>query len=207
MIHDVKYVVITPVRDEERHGEATVRSVASQTKRGTCSRRPGGPRWGVWGCRAGCCGVLVGRLGGVPGVAVVFPPERGGVGVLCGQADARGFAWLVVWEGAAGAAGQPVGGGSACRRLNAAASCPAHGQSRDSRRIVLRAWRAIRPDWCSRRYRSRLSSHARVWSVRHSCLVHATMSCASITSHSHAWLCSKSLNGRLRIPQSLPWRM
>jgi glycosyltransferase involved in cell wall biosynthesis len=31
MIHDVKYVVITPVRDEERHVEATVRSVASQT--------------------------------------------------------------------------------------------------------------------------------------------------------------------------------
>jgi hypothetical protein len=30
------------------------------------------------------------------GRAVVFLPERGGVGVLCGQADARGFAWLVV---------------------------------------------------------------------------------------------------------------
>jgi hypothetical protein len=34
------------------------------------------------------------------GRAVVFPPERGGVGVLCAQADARGFAWLVVGEGA-----------------------------------------------------------------------------------------------------------
>ncbi len=31
MIHDVKYVVITPVRDEERHVAATVRSVAAQT--------------------------------------------------------------------------------------------------------------------------------------------------------------------------------
>ena len=31
MIQDVKYVVITPVRDEERHVEATVHSVASQT--------------------------------------------------------------------------------------------------------------------------------------------------------------------------------
>jgi len=31
MIHDVKYVVITPVRDEERHVEATVRSVTAQT--------------------------------------------------------------------------------------------------------------------------------------------------------------------------------
>jgi len=31
MIHDVKYVVITPVRDEERHVEGTVRSVTSQT--------------------------------------------------------------------------------------------------------------------------------------------------------------------------------
>jgi biofilm PGA synthesis N-glycosyltransferase PgaC len=31
MIQNVKYVVITPVRDEERHVEATVRSVASQT--------------------------------------------------------------------------------------------------------------------------------------------------------------------------------
>src|ERR1019366_7659846 len=30
MIQDVKYVVITPVRDEETHVEATVRSVASQ---------------------------------------------------------------------------------------------------------------------------------------------------------------------------------
>jgi poly-beta-1,6-N-acetyl-D-glucosamine synthase len=31
MIQDVKYVVVTPVRDEERHIEATVRSVTSQT--------------------------------------------------------------------------------------------------------------------------------------------------------------------------------
>ena len=140
------------------------------------------PRWG----RLGVSGWVLRGVGWASGGrAVVFLPERGGVGVLCGQADARGVAWLVVGEGAAGAAGLPVGGGSACRRLNAAASCPAQAQSRERCRIVLRAWRAIRPDWCSRRYRSRLSSHARVWSVRHSCLVHATMSCASITSHSH----------------------
>jgi biofilm PGA synthesis N-glycosyltransferase PgaC len=31
MIQDVKYVVISPVRDEERHIEATIRSVTSQT--------------------------------------------------------------------------------------------------------------------------------------------------------------------------------
>jgi biofilm PGA synthesis N-glycosyltransferase PgaC len=31
MIQDIRYVVITPVRDEEKHVEATVRSVASQT--------------------------------------------------------------------------------------------------------------------------------------------------------------------------------
>ena len=31
MIQNVKYVVVTPVRDEERHVEATVRSVAAQT--------------------------------------------------------------------------------------------------------------------------------------------------------------------------------
>ena len=31
MTQVVKYVVITPVRDEERHVEATVRSVAAQT--------------------------------------------------------------------------------------------------------------------------------------------------------------------------------
>jgi len=31
MAHDVKYLVITPVRDEEKHVEATIRCVASQT--------------------------------------------------------------------------------------------------------------------------------------------------------------------------------
>jgi glycosyltransferase involved in cell wall biosynthesis len=35
MTQDVKYVVVTPVRDEEKHIEATVRSVASQTIRPT----------------------------------------------------------------------------------------------------------------------------------------------------------------------------
>jgi biofilm PGA synthesis N-glycosyltransferase PgaC len=35
MTPDVKYVVITPVRDEEKHIEATIRSVTTQTKRPT----------------------------------------------------------------------------------------------------------------------------------------------------------------------------
>src|SRR5580693_5047600 len=35
MIQDVKYVVITPVRDEEKHMEATIEAVAGQTVRPT----------------------------------------------------------------------------------------------------------------------------------------------------------------------------
>ena len=45
--------------------------------------------------------------------------------------------------------GQRVG--AALAAANAAASWPDHGQSRASRRILRRAWRAIRPDWCSNR--------------------------------------------------------
>lgn len=45
------------------------------------------------------------------------------------------------------APGQLVRAGSAWRRWNAVASCPAQAQSLESRRIVWRACRAIRPDW------------------------------------------------------------
>ena len=35
MLQDVKYVIITPVRDEEKHIEATIEAVADQTIRPT----------------------------------------------------------------------------------------------------------------------------------------------------------------------------
>ena len=79
-------------------------------------------------------------------------PSRSKCEAVFAQADAGRSGAIVVVEVPRGSAGAgQAGGGSACSAANASVSWPDQGQSRARRRIVRRAWRAIRPDWCKSR--------------------------------------------------------
>jgi len=96
MVQDVKYVIITPVRDEEEHIEATVEAVSHQTIRPT--------QWVIVddGSTDGTPGIIDRLAGELPWMNVIHRPNRGfrksGAGVVEAFYDGYGTLNSSDWE-------------------------------------------------------------------------------------------------------------